>query len=180
MSWPPLLLQPVVFDSGRQGTRFLGSPPAAFLPNSQRFPVPESPDLIVAGDFDADGHSDILTAHRGSNALYFLKGNGNGGFASAKRVEVAGTVTDLISGEINRPDGLPDLIVGVSGDGGSAALVYQSPQGALKAQPESFPVNQPIPRWLLENFPVRRCGTWPSAREVSCPGARQGPKAFIQ
>ena len=50
-----------------------GEPPV-FLPNALALKVPEPPDFIGVGDFDADGHWDIVTAHAGSSAMYFLRG----------------------------------------------------------------------------------------------------------
>ena len=78
-----------------------GTPPA-FLPDARVFTLPEVPDFLAVGDFDADGHQDVMTAQRGSTALYFLKGDGHGGFAAAKRIPLAGSVTAMISGEINQ------------------------------------------------------------------------------
>jgi hypothetical protein len=116
-----------------------GTPPA-LLSDAPTFAVDEAPDFLVTGDFDADGHLDIVTAKRGGSALYFLKGDGHGGFAAAKHVAVVGLIHDLIGGEINRPDGLADLVVAVSETGGGAALVYESPRGALVDPPEVFPL----------------------------------------
>jgi redox-regulated HSP33 family molecular chaperone len=125
------------------GAALRNGPPAAFLPNPRSFSLPAAPDFVAAGDFDGDGHMDIVTAARGQSALYFLKGNGHGSFAAAKRFELAGSVTDLVSGEMNRPDGLADLAIGVTSGVSSSVLVYQSPLGALKGQPESFAVAAP-------------------------------------
>lgn len=115
-----------------------GTDPPAFLPDARVFALPEAPDFLAAGDFDADGHWDIVAAHIGSNALWFLKGDGHGGFAAPRRIDLPGKVTALTSGEINRPDGLTDLIVAVAGDSGAQALVFESPDGALGGTPEAF------------------------------------------
>jgi hypothetical protein len=93
------------------GAALRNGPPPAFLPGARTFAIPEAPDFIATGDFDADGHWDVVTAQRGSNALYFLRGDGHGGFRAAQRIPLAGNVTALIAGEINRADGLTDLIV---------------------------------------------------------------------
>jgi len=114
--------------------------------------LPESPDFLVAGDFDADGHWDIVTAQRGSNALYFLKGDGRGGFRAAQRVQLPGNVTALIAGEIDRADGLADLIVAVNTVEGARALVYESPAGAIGASPEVFKLGAPATALALGKF----------------------------
>ncbi|HUK31438.1 MAG TPA: VCBS repeat-containing protein, partial [Candidatus Acidoferrum sp.] len=114
-----------------------GTPPA-FLPQARAFYVPEAPDFIGAGDFNADGHWDIVAAHRGSNALWFLPGDGHGGFGAAQRIGLLGNVTALVTGEMNRADGLTDIAVGVVSGSGAQVLVFESPAGALQASPEIF------------------------------------------
>ena len=126
--------------------------PAAFLPNPRSFSVPEAPDFLVAGDFDADGHWDLLTAQRGSHALFLLRGNGNGGFFPAERIEIAGNVTQMIAGEINRPDGLIDIVVAVDTGAGSKALVYESPRGAMRGEPEIIALPQSATGLALGRF----------------------------
>jgi hypothetical protein len=126
--------------------------PSALFPKARTFAVPETPDFVVTGDFDADGHWDIVTAQRGSSNLYFLSGNGHGGFAAAKRLPVAGSITAMISGEINRPDGLPDIILAVTTPAGARALVLESPNGAVNAQPEVFKLPQPATALALGHF----------------------------
>ena len=120
------------------GAALRDGPPPEFLPDARVFSVPESPEFLVTGDFDADGHWDAVTAARGSNALYFLRGDGHGGFAAAKRIPLAGTITALAAGDVNRRDGLTDLIVAVNSPIGPQLLVMESPNGAIRAVPESF------------------------------------------
>ena len=108
-----------------------GEPPA-FLPQARVFTLPEAPDFLGAGDFDADGHWDIVAVRLGSIALYLLRGDGRGGFAEPERIELPGPVTAFTTGEINRVDGLTDIAVGVAGLGGPQVLVFESPRGALR------------------------------------------------
>jgi hypothetical protein len=109
-----------------------------FLSPARVFELPESPDFIGAGDFDADGHWDVVAAARGSNLLYRLSGDGRGNFAPPAAINLAGAVTTLTTGEINRADGLEDVIVGITAADGAKVLVFEGPDGALKAAPESF------------------------------------------
>ncbi len=125
-----------------------GDPPA-FLPDAAVFTLPEAPDFLAAGDFDADGHWDIAAAHRGSNALYFLRGDGHGGFAPAQKIALPGMVTAMASGEINRRDGLTDIAVAVSGDSGASVLVFESPMGALQGNPETFTIPEAASALLI-------------------------------
>jgi hypothetical protein len=55
-------------------------------------------------------------------------------------------------GEVNRPDGLPDVVVAESGPDGPAALVLE-PVGAFRASPE---VPLPEPASAPRDRPVRR------------------------
>jgi parallel beta-helix repeat protein len=112
--------------------------PAPFFSRVNVFAIPEFPDFLAAGDFDNDGHWDVVTAARASRALYFMAGNSQGGFRQPQRVDVPGAITALQAGEINRADGLADLIVGLVEGSQPALLVYEGPEGALKAQPERF------------------------------------------
>jgi hypothetical protein len=134
------------------GAALRNGPPPAFLPQARSFSLPESPDFLVTGDFDADGHLDVVAAHRGSGALYFLKGDGSGGFLKPKRVAIDGSITAMISGEINRADGLADIVIGVNTANGARVLVFESPRGAVQDQPEVFRVNHPVTALALGRF----------------------------
>jgi parallel beta-helix repeat protein len=100
------------------------------------FSVPLSPDFIAAGDFDADGHFDIVAASRNSETLYLLAGDGKGNLLEPEAIAMPGAATAMASGEINRADGLADLVVGVEVEGRGLLLMYESPVGALKDAPE--------------------------------------------
>lgn len=109
---------------------------APFLSPAFVFVVPAPAEFIGAGDFDADDHSDIVAATRGSDKLYLLPGDGRGGFAAAKTLDLPGAVTALVTGDINRRDGLEDVIVAVNGRSGPKLMMFEGSQGALKAEPE--------------------------------------------
>ncbi len=110
--------------------------PEAFLPDARKFDLPERPDFLGVGDFNADGHWDIVAASRGGSALYFLLGDGHGGFSAPQQLSLPGVVTAMTTGEINRADGLTDIVVGVSAARGSQVLVFEAPNGAMHAEPE--------------------------------------------
>ena len=103
--------------------------PEAFLPDARTFDLPERPDFLGVGDFNADGHWDIVAASRGGSALYFLLGDGHGGFSAAQQVSLPGVVTAMTTGETNRADGLTDIVVSVSAGRGSQVLVFEAPNG---------------------------------------------------
>ncbi len=107
-----------------------------FLSPARVWATPEIPEFIASGDFDADGHLDLVSASHGSNHLYLHLGDGTGGLRFARPISLPGALTAFESGEINRRDGLADLAVGLRTDDGPKLLVYESPRGALAAPPE--------------------------------------------
>ena len=86
---------------------------APFLSPAEVFAVPQRPDFIGVGDFDADAHLDVLMAARGSNQLYRMAGDGRGRFGPMQVIELPGRVTAMTVGEINRQDGLAEVAVGI-------------------------------------------------------------------
>jgi len=117
-----------------EGT-FTDSP---FLSPASVFSLPGGVDFLGSGDFDADGHLDIVAASRGGDKLYFMMGDGRGSFGEPKQIDLEGRVTSLVTGEINRRDSLTDIVVGISRSDGPKALVFESAEGAIKAAPEAF------------------------------------------
>ncbi len=109
-----------------------------FLPSAKVFELPEVADFIGAGDFDSDGHQDLIAAARESHLLHLLPGDGRGSLGKARSYELPGKVTTLVTGELNRPDGLPDIAIAVTTLQGPQALVFESPEGALKARAEIY------------------------------------------
>ncbi len=111
-----------------------------FLAHKTELVLSVSPDFIATGDFDADGRCDIAAATRGGNAIYYFSGLGQGEFADEKIIAVDGNITAFCQGEVNRRDGLIDLVVGIKSEKGFSVLVFESPEGALKKAPEYFRV----------------------------------------
>lgn len=109
-----------------------------FFAASLALELPESANFLGAGDFDADGHWDLVAAAASGHGLYLLRGDGHGAFAAARSVKLPGRVTALVTGEINRADGLTDIIVAVAAESGPKLLAFEGPEGALRSKPEEF------------------------------------------
>jgi hypothetical protein len=109
---------------------------APFLSPAQAFQLPQPPDFFGAGDFNADGHWDIVAASRNGQALYLLRGSGDGGFELTQPIALSGTVTALTAGDCNRRDGLTDLAVTIKHGDTYRLLLFEGPQGALRSEPE--------------------------------------------
>lgn len=111
---------------------------AAFLSPAAVLEAPAAPDFLAAGDFDNDGHQDVVLAERNQQAFVLLPGNGRGELSQAETLPLDGAVTALAAGEINRRDGLQDLVVGIDTPQGAQILVFEGPGGALRRQPEKI------------------------------------------
>ena len=116
----------------REEGTFLDQP---FYPAGVRFQVPFRPELLVAGNFDADGHKDVVLAHGDDSLLFWSAGDGSGQFGPLRSIELPGFPTFVGSGEIGRCDGLEDLFVGVETADGSVMMIFQSAAGALQSPP---------------------------------------------
>lgn len=108
--------------------------------DSPAIQVPVAPDLIGAGDFNADGHFDLVVAAHGGRALFYLAGDGTGSFGNPVEVALPAPLAALAVGDVNRRDGLADVVVAVQDSAGPALLVFESPEGASRAMPEVLPL----------------------------------------
>ncbi len=102
-----------------------------FHPQARLQALPESAEFLGAGDFDSDRHWDIVTGRQGSSRLWLLRGLGDGTFQEAEAIELPGTLTAFLVGEINRRDLREDVIVGVETNEGPRLVIFQSPWGAF-------------------------------------------------
>jgi VCBS repeat protein len=116
---------------------------APFLSPALVIEVSAAADFVAAGDFDADGHWDIVAASRSDNRLHFFAGKGVGRFATEEPIPLTGAVTALTAGDVNRRDGLTDLLIAVATAEDYSLNVFEGPGGALRSAPETFPLHAP-------------------------------------
>ncbi|ANM29247.1 hypothetical protein ABI59_06070 [Acidobacteria bacterium Mor1] len=96
-------------------------------------------ERMLVGDFDADGHPDALLARsRGTRLQPVHLGLDDGvlRLAAGEPRSLQLGFDFFVAGDVNRVDGLTDIVVGTSGREGAELLVFEGPQGALAAQPE--------------------------------------------
>jgi CSLREA domain-containing protein len=113
---------------------------APFHPDPTVVPVNVTFDFLATGDFDADGHLDLVGANPGDTTLEFFRGNGRGEFLRQGPIHLDGAVTTLGVAEVNRRDGLADLVVGIQSGPVAELLVFEGPNGALVSDPERFAI----------------------------------------
>jgi len=110
-----------------------GKVPPTFLSKATAFSLPESPDLLVTGDFNHDGKPDVLVAARGGS-LYLLAGDGRGNLQPPQIVSLPGQVRALavnvdghvaVSMDVSNSEELQ--ILAPSSQGLTAAATYPLP-----------------------------------------------------
>lgn len=140
------------YSAEAQEARSRGESIPPFLPGARLLGVAESADFAAAGDFDDDGHADVIVASRGGRSLYFLRGDGKGKLSPALTRRLPGTLSRLIQGEINRADGITDLVAAVDTPAGSQVLVFEGLHGVWNSSPESFELSSPVADLALGTF----------------------------
>jgi Abnormal spindle-like microcephaly-assoc'd, ASPM-SPD-2-Hydin len=110
-----------------------GKVPATFLAKARVFSLPESPDLIVTGDFNRDGYKDVLVGAHGSS-LYLLAGDGRGNLLAPQLVPLAGQVMALaatgdghVAVSLDGANGSQLVILAPSAEGLTAGATYTLP-----------------------------------------------------
>ncbi len=128
--------------SQRQFQRpFSGQP---FSPETRIVPVTQMPELIGAGDFNGDGHWDLVVSGPGSRILEFLLGDGTGDFPNREEYALPQKLTALLVADVNRRDGLRDLVLGVGTSEETGLYVLEGPRGVLSAEPEKITTSEPV------------------------------------
>jgi hypothetical protein len=101
-----------------------------------------SGDLVVAGDFDADGRIDLAVSST-DNHVALLRGNGDGTFETGPLVGTGNASRALVAADFDR-NGLLDLATG-DYDGRTVSIVINT------SEPSRLPEGRPpIPPGLLE------------------------------
>jgi hypothetical protein len=65
------------------------------------YPIGLDPQTTAAGDFNNDGHTDLVAANRGETTVSLLIGNGDGTFQAARSVELGRPIASVLAGDLN-------------------------------------------------------------------------------
>ena len=80
-----------------------------FLPQARVVALPVAPHFVATGDFDADGHADVVVAERDRAELWWLTGTGAGRLGTPRPLSLNGAVTALVAGKIRHGDGAEQI-----------------------------------------------------------------------
>ncbi len=125
-------------EAVRSGAALPDGTLSPFLLTAAAFETPRVPSFLAAGDFNRDGHFDLASAQSGGNEIHLFYGDGRARFGPPRVVAIAGRVTAFASADVNRRDGMDDLVVGAVDSKGARLLIYETPSLAVSAQPESI------------------------------------------
>jgi len=122
--------------------------PPGFVSDGQIWNLPVAPELLVAGDFNADGEPDLVFAQRGDDAIYFMPGS-RAGFGAAQKVALNGTVDAIAAGEIDLPNASLDLAVAISAESGASLKIYRD---GIANKPLDYPVPAAVTQLAIGNL----------------------------
>jgi CSLREA domain-containing protein len=112
-----------------------GEFPTGFLADAKIIELSVAPDFVVAGDFNRDSDPDILIAPHGGQEMFLIAGDGKGNFSKPQQIPIRGRITALTAGQIDLPDNLTDLVVGIENNDASSLLVYQGVERGVFDEP---------------------------------------------
>jgi hypothetical protein len=118
-------------------TILLGNGDGTFTATSQSTPAGDTPDGIVAGDFNGDGKTDLAVTDQQDTTLTILLGNGDGTFTAAASPQVTSYANAIAAADFDG-DGKTDLAVTCT-NGGSVIVLLGNGDGTFTAAP-AFPV----------------------------------------
>jgi hypothetical protein len=101
-------------------------------------PSNSPPSIMMAGDFNLDGHLDILFAHNDNRGtgISLLLGNGDGTFQTVQNYLVSGFSGVMAVGDFNR-DGAPDALL-VDGNEEFVTILLNQTPSPLNVAPTSL------------------------------------------
>lgn len=86
--------------------------------------IPVVPAWIESGDINGDGFFDIVAAGKDNPDLIYLFGDGYGKFSEPMTLSLNSGITTMTGGDLNRIDGLSDIVLGLANQ--SVAIIQGS------------------------------------------------------
>lgn len=139
----PFITELAGSDSNANATRLSNEPgefSGSFLPDARNVGVGNAVNRVRVGDFDGDGHLDMVVLLRGSNVIRFYFGDGAGGWQASDNIATGSNTWDLQVADLNG-NGRHEVVatvrgnhtirvISVDGDRGSEMTSYALPSGA--------------------------------------------------
>src|SRR3984957_13473289 len=103
-----------------------------FMFNRADFATGTGPAVLAVGDFNGDGHMDVVTGNDDTaNSVSVLLGNGNGTFAAHVDFPVGGAPVGVVVGDFNN-DGKLDIAVAYGFENSKVAVLLGNGDGTFK------------------------------------------------
>ncbi|MBI4747263.1 MAG: VCBS repeat-containing protein, partial [Acidobacteria bacterium] len=99
-----------------------------FLPPVQEVTILDAPDFVGAGDFDADGHTDLVALTRGKSELLVISGDGQGGLHPTQRIDLPGLVRTAAVSQLSLATGSASLAIAIQSTDGDELLFLNPAQ----------------------------------------------------
>ncbi len=113
-----------------------------FAPAVTYHVVGAEPDSVAVGDFNGDGHPDLVITNNGRNpgSVWILLGNGNGAFRPPVGYFIESYIYSVTIGDFNR-DGNLDLIVLNDHSNGGISVLLGNGDGTFRAA-ANYPIGE--------------------------------------
>jgi CSLREA domain-containing protein len=123
-----------------------GEFPVSFEKEAKVLEVPAAPDFIIAGSFVKSSPLDIVVATRGSNAIYILSSDSNGGFKAPQRILLDGEVSAIAADRFDSSKAFTGVSIGTkSGD----LLIFDGINALNSSKPRRVSVGREINSLIL-------------------------------
>ncbi len=116
-----------------------GHYPAPFLTEAKLLSLPEAPDFLEVGDFNADGYSDVLAAACSGEKLYLLFGNGRGRFKKPQTIELPGRISAMAA-DTEQLGRFTKLGIGLNIGNEAEIIYYDDSIKGFTAEPSVYPI----------------------------------------
>jgi parallel beta-helix repeat protein len=124
----------------REEGTFTDSP---FLPTSVIFELPVLPNFLGTGDFNGDGHLDVVAAELDAPEILFIPGSGTEKFGESEFIELPGTVSVMSTGNFGRPFGPNSVAIGLKKVDGPVIQIFQFSTTSTWENPTEFQISEP-------------------------------------